>query len=149
MASLITCSDVYVSLHRSEGFGLGIAEAMLAGRPAIATAYSGNMDFMISRTAVWLATGFARRPLRDLQQPRYGIRVRARATLGEPNIDQAARWMRLSTRTPGSGSELGSAGSATISTHYSSAAAGAAAVARLAQIASDLARSQSHPCQAP
>ena len=38
--------DCYVSLHRSEGFGLTIAEAMYLGRPVIATAYSGNMDFM-------------------------------------------------------------------------------------------------------
>jgi glycosyltransferase involved in cell wall biosynthesis len=38
--------DTYVSLHRSEGFGLTIAEAMSLGKPAIATAYSANMDFM-------------------------------------------------------------------------------------------------------
>ena len=40
-----TC-DCYVSLHRAEGFGLTIAEAMLCRKPVIATAYSGNMDFM-------------------------------------------------------------------------------------------------------
>lgn len=38
--------DCFLSLHRSEGFGLGIAEAMRAGRPAVATGWSGNMDFM-------------------------------------------------------------------------------------------------------
>jgi glycosyltransferase involved in cell wall biosynthesis len=38
--------DAYVSLHRSEGFGMTIAEAMSLGKPAIATAYSGNTDFM-------------------------------------------------------------------------------------------------------
>ena len=38
--------DCYVSLHRSEGFGLTIAEAMALGKPVIATGYSGNMDFM-------------------------------------------------------------------------------------------------------
>lgn len=38
--------DCYVSLHRSEGFGLTIAEAMYLGKPVIATAYSGNVDFM-------------------------------------------------------------------------------------------------------
>lgn len=46
MYGLIKVCDCYVSLHRSEGFGLGIAEAMLLGKPVIATAYSGNMDFM-------------------------------------------------------------------------------------------------------
>lgn len=38
--------DCFVSLHRSEGFGLGMAEAMLLGKPVIATNYSGNLDFM-------------------------------------------------------------------------------------------------------
>jgi GT2 family glycosyltransferase/glycosyltransferase involved in cell wall biosynthesis len=37
--------DCVVSAHRSEGFGLNIAEAMLAGKPVIATGYSGNMQF--------------------------------------------------------------------------------------------------------
>src|SRR6476469_7508588 len=43
---LIAMSDCFVSLHRSEGFGLGLAEAMLMAKPAIATGYSGNLDFM-------------------------------------------------------------------------------------------------------
>lgn len=43
---LIGMSDCFVSLHRSEGFGLGLAEAMLLGKPVIATGYSGNLDFM-------------------------------------------------------------------------------------------------------
>jgi glycosyltransferase involved in cell wall biosynthesis len=38
--------DLYVSLHRSEGFGLTLAEAMLAGVPVLATNWSGNADFM-------------------------------------------------------------------------------------------------------
>lgn len=44
--SLTALADCYVSLHRSEGFGLTIAEAMALGKPAIATAYSGNLEFM-------------------------------------------------------------------------------------------------------
>lgn len=44
--SLINLCDCYVALHRSEGFGLPLAEAMLMGKPVIATAYSGNMEFM-------------------------------------------------------------------------------------------------------
>jgi glycosyltransferase involved in cell wall biosynthesis len=42
----IAMSDCFVSLHRSEGFGLGLAEAMLLGKPVIATNYSGNLAFM-------------------------------------------------------------------------------------------------------
>ena len=43
---LMKAADCYVSLHRSEGFGLTMAEAMLYGKPVVATAYSGNVDFM-------------------------------------------------------------------------------------------------------
>jgi glycosyltransferase involved in cell wall biosynthesis len=43
---LMMAADCYVSLHRSEGFGLTLAEAMMFGKPVIATGYSGNVDFM-------------------------------------------------------------------------------------------------------
>lgn len=42
---LIASANIYASLHRSEGFGLTIAEAMLLNTPALVTAWSGNMDF--------------------------------------------------------------------------------------------------------
>lgn len=44
--ALINLSNCYISLHRSEGFGLPLAEAMYFGKPVIATGYSGNTDFM-------------------------------------------------------------------------------------------------------
>jgi glycosyltransferase involved in cell wall biosynthesis/SAM-dependent methyltransferase len=44
--AMIAGCDCYVSLHRSEGLGLTMAEAMYFGRPVIATGYSGNLDFM-------------------------------------------------------------------------------------------------------
>ena len=43
--SLFQLSDCFVSPHRSEGFGLNVAQAMYYGKPVIATGYSGNMDF--------------------------------------------------------------------------------------------------------
>lgn len=44
--TLINAMDCYISLHRSEGLGLGMMEAMYLGLPVIGTAYGGNMDFM-------------------------------------------------------------------------------------------------------
>lgn len=44
--SLMNCCNCFVSLHRSEGFGLTMAEAMYLGKPVIATAYSANTEFM-------------------------------------------------------------------------------------------------------
>ena len=44
--TLLEDVDVYVSLHRSEGFGLVMAESMYVGTPVIATNWSGNTEFM-------------------------------------------------------------------------------------------------------
>ncbi len=44
--ALQRCCDAYVSLHRAEGFGLGLAESMALGKPVIATRWSGNLEFM-------------------------------------------------------------------------------------------------------
>jgi hypothetical protein len=40
------CCDTMLSLHRAEGYGLGLAEMMFLGKPVIATGWSGNMEFM-------------------------------------------------------------------------------------------------------
>ncbi len=50
LRALMAASDCYVSLHRSEGFGLTMAEAMLCGKPTVATDYSGNRDFLSAET---------------------------------------------------------------------------------------------------
>ena len=44
--ALLAACDCYVSLHRAEGLGLTLAEAMALGKPVIATGYSGNRHFM-------------------------------------------------------------------------------------------------------
>jgi hypothetical protein len=50
--SLINCSDCFVSLHRAEGFGRGTGEAMFLGRLALATGWSGNLDYMTEENSL-------------------------------------------------------------------------------------------------
>ena len=73
--SLMACSDAFVSLHRSEGFGLPIAEAMALGKPVIATGWSGNMDFMSEDTAACVGYEI-------VELERHVRSVRGRAALG-------------------------------------------------------------------
>jgi glycosyltransferase involved in cell wall biosynthesis len=58
--ALTACADIVLSLHRSEGFGLVPAEAMLLGRPVVATAWSGNMEYMDEGAAAAARLGPAR-----------------------------------------------------------------------------------------
>ena len=50
--SLIRCSDVILSLHRAEGFGIVLAEAMRIGKPVVATGWSGNLEFMTKENSL-------------------------------------------------------------------------------------------------
>jgi glycosyltransferase involved in cell wall biosynthesis len=87
IASLTAASDAYVSLHRSEGFGLGLAEAMLAGKAAIATDWSGNTDFMTPHNSFPVRCALATLD-RDLGPYRKGQQW------AEPDVDHAAELMR-------------------------------------------------------
>ncbi len=51
LQALQRCTDAYISLHRAEGFGLGLAECMALGKPVIGTAWSGNTDYMSSENS--------------------------------------------------------------------------------------------------
>jgi glycosyltransferase involved in cell wall biosynthesis len=86
--ALIASADVIVSLHRSEGFGLTLAEAMMAGRPVIATGWSGNLDFMTPDKAVLVSSRLC--SVID-EQGFYDPTLR----WADPDIDEAARWMQL------------------------------------------------------
>lgn len=86
--------DAYVSLHRSEGWGFGMIEAMNLGVPVLATAYSGNMDFCSEDTA-WLVD-YAEVEL----QPGDYIFVRPGQHWAEPDEADAARQMRALRADP-------------------------------------------------
>ena len=94
--ALIENCDAYVSLHRSEGFGRTLAEAMLFGKPVIATNYSGNVDFM----PVDLSYNVNYK-LKKLQIGDYQWAENAEAVWAEPDIEHAAIQLR-SARSAGS-----------------------------------------------
>ncbi len=55
--ALIGACDCYLSLHRSEGHGMPLAEAMALGKPVVATAYGGNIEFMNEANSYLVALG--------------------------------------------------------------------------------------------
>jgi glycosyltransferase involved in cell wall biosynthesis len=87
VSALMSVADCYVSLHRSEGFGLTMAEAMALGTPVIATAYSGNLDFMDDATAYLVPWTYAEVPPGCEPYP-------AGAKWADPDLAEAARLMR-------------------------------------------------------
>ncbi len=91
--SLISVVDVFVSLHRAEGFGLVMAEAMLAGTPCVATNWSSNTEFMNSEVACMVDGGFTTLK-KDTPPYKKGARW------ADPDITQAARYMRKLYKDP-------------------------------------------------
>jgi glycosyltransferase involved in cell wall biosynthesis len=69
---IIAASNAYISLHRSEGFGLTVAEAILAGTPVVSTNWSGTVDFC-DPDAVW-NTDFTLIPVVDSHPEFAGLR---------------------------------------------------------------------------
>lgn len=135
LVDLFLCSDVYVSLHRAEGFGLGMAECMSLGKPVIATAFSGNLDFTRANNSCQV--GYRARPItnRDYQY-NQGIEqtYHEGAVWAEPNLDQAAVWMRRLASDKRLRESIGRAGQKTIREHYSESVVGAVATQRLVEI---------------
>ena len=90
--SLNAACDVYVSLHRSEGLGLNLLEAMTLGRPVIATGWSGNMDFMTPEDSCLV--GHQLVPVRATHFAYQPEAIGPGQVWAEPSIPEAAQWMR-------------------------------------------------------
>lgn len=99
--SYVEACDCYVSLHRSEGLGLTMAEAMACGKPVIATAYSGNLEFMSEENSHLV-------PYRLVGVPETWWAHAPGARWAEPNVDVAARLMRSVWEHPEESRALGS-----------------------------------------
>ena len=87
MAALMATFDCYVSLHRSEGFGIGLAQSMYLGKPVIATGYSGNMEYMNHNNSFPIAYRLV-----ELAE-NYGPYEKGNVW-AEPDVEHAAELMR-------------------------------------------------------
>ncbi len=115
LRGLYGVSDCYVSLHRSEGFGFGPADAMALGKPVVVTDYSGVVDFCTPETALPVKYTLERAP-----QGTYPFMDSWREYLwAKPDIRDAARAMRSLYEDPEMGRRLGECGRRLISERYS------------------------------
>lgn len=112
MLSLIACSDIYLSLHRGEGLGLGMLEAMTVGVPVVATNYGGNTDFCHNNTAMLVDY--------KLVMPKTDFPLfREVKEWAEPDVNQAAMYLRQLYENPAIGKEKALAAKAFVEDYYS------------------------------
>jgi glycosyltransferase involved in cell wall biosynthesis len=109
--NLIRCCDCFLSLHRSEGYGRGMAEAMFLGKPTIATGYSGNLDFMTADTAFLVP--FELVPVTENAYPHWQNQCWA-----NPDEDAASRYMVRLLDEPSAGRALGERASIQIRVNF-------------------------------
>ncbi len=83
IAGLIAASDVVLSPHRSEGFGLTLAEGFLSGAPALATGWSGNLEFMSGIPELLIAHRMS-----QVRDP-FGVYGNPRLAWAEPDLADA------------------------------------------------------------
>jgi glycosyltransferase involved in cell wall biosynthesis len=127
--SLICHSDCYVSLHRSEGFGLGMTEAMSFGKIIIGTDFSGSTDFLTKDTG--FTVGYTLRALRHEEYPNFNGQSWA-----EPDEEQAVEAMRRAFNDSDERRRRAAAGKAFVQARYCRKTVGRIAEARLKQILS-------------
>lgn len=131
LQSLHRCVDSFVSLHRAEGFGLAMAEAMALGKPVIATGWSGNMEFMTAHNS--LLVPFTLLPIPPGHYPHaQGLRW------AEPDLQQAARHMRQLVADPELAKTLGARAAHDVHSKMSAPAASLHLIDRLTAIKTGL-----------
>lgn len=124
---LVRLCDGFLSLHRSEGFGRGLAEAMYFGKPVIATGYSGNLDFMNPANSCLVDCTLI--PVGVDEYP-YGAGQR----WAEPDVEQAAWYLRRLVADSAYATRIGQQAASYIQTYHSFAAIGARYRRRLEQL---------------
>ncbi|MCF7687569.1 MAG: glycosyltransferase family 4 protein [Cephaloticoccus sp.] len=119
--------DCYVSLHRSEGFGLAVAECMYLGKPVISTDWSATAEFV--NTANGCPVNYTLCKLERNYGP-YG----KGQTWAEADVDHAAHWMQQVATDQNLAARIGSAARATIESRFAPAVIGARYRRRLENI---------------
>ncbi len=104
LRGLIAASDIVMSLHRAEGFGLIPATAMLLGRPVVTTGWSGNMSFMDADSA-----GLVKYDLVPVNDPRGTYRLEG-SRWAEPDAGHAAALLRQLADDPSARAALAARG---------------------------------------
>lgn len=130
--SLNAACDIYVSLHRSEGLGLNLLEAMSLGRPVIATGWSGNMDFMTPEDSCLV--GHELVPVRATHYAYRPEAIGPGQVWAEPSIAEASTWMRRLADDASLRHRIGAAAQAAMDTRRSQVLEGRV-LADLARIA--------------
>jgi glycosyltransferase involved in cell wall biosynthesis len=140
--AMIAHCDCYASLHRSEGFGLTAAEAMLLSKPVIATRYGGNLEYMndanaylVDYTPVCVGEGVYPYP--------------AKGEWADPDLDQAAEFMQRVFSNAAERTERGRLARCHMLAQHSLTIAGAAVEKRLALVAERLYRAGARKLSLP
>ncbi|UUZ83041.1 glycosyltransferase [Paenibacillus sp. P26] len=115
--ALISVTDCYVSLHRSEGFGLGLAEAMYLGRPTIGTNWSSNTDFMTNENSCLVSYQL-------MQIGKDHGPYKAYQYWADPDIDHASFYMKKLVSDPDYYKEISLNGEKSIKQNLSPKAVG-------------------------
>jgi len=140
--ALVAACGCFVSLHRAEGFGLGLAEAMALGRPVIGTGYSGNVDFMTPENSWLVRHSMTEVGLEGENYPSEG-------RWAEPDVAHAAQLMREVWEDPVAADERAQRGRREVLEQCSPENVGALARERLEHLALTGARPRSQPPPPP
>jgi glycosyltransferase involved in cell wall biosynthesis len=142
LSGLMAACDCYASLHRAEGFGLTMAEAMAMGKPVIGTRYSGNVDFMNDENSY----------LVDYTIGRVGAECEIYPADGEwadPSVEHAAELMRRVRDLTEEASARGARAREDVARLLSPAATGQRMRRRLEELAGVTREQAEHPVPSP
>lgn len=127
--SLIAACDVFISLHRAEGFGRGLGEAMALGRLALGTNWSGNTDFLNETNG--LPVNHTLVPLKEGDYPHW-----QNQSWAEPNVTHAQTLLTPILTDPTRGRSLALKGQTSILSTHGNRAIGLKILGRLEAILS-------------